>query len=251
MGARWYDSLLGRWTQPDTLIPDQYNPADWDRFQFVRSNPLKYSDPSGHKPCFLECEGEIINRREAEYGGSWHGEWDPAKQAENAAKAEAALDGFLLVGSVFIEPLDWLVTAEECINGECSPWVLLGFLPIITGSISGKLDQLLPYQVGFADELYSLSKQGDNIDIHHAPQAHPASQVISDYNKIKGPAIALPSSEHMKLNAMNIKGQYSGIPRDLLAKTVIDLKNFTNTPNSSLQQLIALVKATYPGVFTK
>jgi hypothetical protein len=91
MGARWYDSALGRWTQPDTLIPDQYNPDDWDRFQFVRSNPLKYSDPSGHKPCFLWCENEEIDPEEAEFetvedrqdflfslifkGSGFNGEW--------------------------------------------------------------------------------------------------------------------------------------------------------------------------------
>jgi RHS repeat-associated protein len=67
--SRFYDPALGRWTQPDTIIPDQYNPADWDRFQYVRSNPLIYTDPSGNKPCFLNCEGEVINRREADLVG--------------------------------------------------------------------------------------------------------------------------------------------------------------------------------------
>jgi hypothetical protein len=65
MGARWYDSSLGRWTQPDTLVPDQYNPADWDRFQYVRSNPLKYYDPSGHMVTDgCEYEGCSVSWRE-------------------------------------------------------------------------------------------------------------------------------------------------------------------------------------------
>jgi len=29
--ARWYDPYLNRWIQPDDIIPDQYNPLDWDR----------------------------------------------------------------------------------------------------------------------------------------------------------------------------------------------------------------------------
>jgi len=41
-------SSLNRWASPDTVIPDYYNPLDFDRYQYVRSNPLKYVDPSGH-----------------------------------------------------------------------------------------------------------------------------------------------------------------------------------------------------------
>jgi RHS repeat-associated protein len=34
-GARWYDAYLNRWIQPDSIIPDPYNPQDWDRFAGV------------------------------------------------------------------------------------------------------------------------------------------------------------------------------------------------------------------------
>jgi len=37
-------------TSPDTLIPDPYNPLDWNRYQYSRANPLKYTDPTGHWP---------------------------------------------------------------------------------------------------------------------------------------------------------------------------------------------------------
>jgi hypothetical protein len=49
-GARWYDSALARFLSPDSLIPDPANSLDWDRYQYARSNPLKFSDPSGHSP---------------------------------------------------------------------------------------------------------------------------------------------------------------------------------------------------------
>ena len=35
-------------TSPDTLVPDQYNPLDWNRYAYARYNPVKYSDPTGH-----------------------------------------------------------------------------------------------------------------------------------------------------------------------------------------------------------
>jgi hypothetical protein len=32
----------------NTLIPDPYHPADWDRFSYTANNPVNYIDPSGH-----------------------------------------------------------------------------------------------------------------------------------------------------------------------------------------------------------
>jgi RHS repeat-associated protein len=46
--ARWYDPALGRFVQPDSIVPDFGNPLDWDRCSYARNNPIRYMDPSGH-----------------------------------------------------------------------------------------------------------------------------------------------------------------------------------------------------------
>ena len=46
--ARYYDSALGTFLSPDTLVPDAGRVVDYNRFLYVRGNPLKYNDPSGH-----------------------------------------------------------------------------------------------------------------------------------------------------------------------------------------------------------
>ncbi len=49
-GARYYDSGLGTFISPDSLIPDPGNPQDLNRYSYTRNNPLRYTDPTGHCP---------------------------------------------------------------------------------------------------------------------------------------------------------------------------------------------------------
>ncbi len=46
--ARYYDPLLGRFIQADTIVPNPAEPQDLNRYSYVRNNPLRYIDPSGH-----------------------------------------------------------------------------------------------------------------------------------------------------------------------------------------------------------
>jgi RHS repeat-associated protein len=50
-GARYYDTTLGRFTQPDTLVPSPLNPQAFNRYAYVYNNPVRFTDPSGHIPC--------------------------------------------------------------------------------------------------------------------------------------------------------------------------------------------------------
>lgn len=47
-GSRYYDPAIGRFVQPDTVIPDRFDPQAYDRYAYARDNPLKYVDPNGH-----------------------------------------------------------------------------------------------------------------------------------------------------------------------------------------------------------
>jgi RHS repeat-associated protein len=54
--ARFYDPLTANFLSPDTIVPQPGNPADWNRYAYVRGNPVRYSDPSGHCPPSV-CNG--------------------------------------------------------------------------------------------------------------------------------------------------------------------------------------------------
>jgi RHS repeat-associated protein len=46
--ARWYDAVLGRFAQADTVVPEPGNPQALNRYSYVNNNPLRYVDPTGH-----------------------------------------------------------------------------------------------------------------------------------------------------------------------------------------------------------
>ena len=47
-GARWYDSVTGRFIQADTDVPESRDSQVLDRYINAGNNPIKYTDKSGH-----------------------------------------------------------------------------------------------------------------------------------------------------------------------------------------------------------
>lgn len=60
-------SYLNHWTQPDTIVPDPYNPQDWDRYSYTRNNPVNYIDPSGNTTECGLADGDYCNLINIEY----------------------------------------------------------------------------------------------------------------------------------------------------------------------------------------
>ena len=46
--SRWFDPLVGRFMQADTIVPEPGNPQALNRYSYVLGNPLRYTDPTGH-----------------------------------------------------------------------------------------------------------------------------------------------------------------------------------------------------------
>jgi RHS repeat-associated protein len=46
--ARFYAAYLNQFIQRDTIVPDPRIPADWNKYAYVRNNPINLTDPSGH-----------------------------------------------------------------------------------------------------------------------------------------------------------------------------------------------------------
>lgn len=59
--ARWYDSAIGRFTQPDTLIPTPMYSQAWDRYAYVNNSPIMYNDPTGHEVKCNICNKKLLD----------------------------------------------------------------------------------------------------------------------------------------------------------------------------------------------
>jgi RHS repeat-associated protein len=111
------------------------------------------------------------------------------------------------------------------------------------GDRCGKGKAVAPYEVGTFDDLKKRSQPGDGLDVHHVPQGHPAEQTIPGYDYRTGMAIAIPFREHNRIP--NLKGDYLGTPGDLVELDIGNLRDYTKTPDSALEELRNRIRSTY------
>jgi RHS repeat-associated protein len=76
--ARYYDPALGRFVQADTVVPSMESPQDLNRYSYVRGNPLKYTDPTGHITEQEAPEANGIVAEMAAYGIDIFVDWKSA-----------------------------------------------------------------------------------------------------------------------------------------------------------------------------
>jgi RHS repeat-associated protein len=51
MNARYYVGSIGRFASADTIVPNPANPQSFNRYSYARNNPLRFTDPTGHREC--------------------------------------------------------------------------------------------------------------------------------------------------------------------------------------------------------
>ncbi|MBK7894750.1 MAG: hypothetical protein IPJ90_07675 [Anaerolineaceae bacterium] len=46
---------------PDTIVPNPTNPQSFNRYSYVRNNPVNLKDPTGHRECGKDCDNPLPN----------------------------------------------------------------------------------------------------------------------------------------------------------------------------------------------
>jgi len=152
--ARFYDPALGRFTQADSIVPDPFNPLDWDRYAYVRSSPLKYTDPDGHVP-WLVLIGVMVFMATLP-GDTGPYEVDPTTVAVGEAGLRMA------------DPVHWVYTGVACYSGNCSGMdIIFGILPFVNGGIDNAADALRAFNstdaLAHADDVVEMAGQFHHI----------------------------------------------------------------------------------------
>jgi len=52
--SRYYDPVLGRFIQPDPIVPVLFGPQSLNPYSYVLNNPLRYTDPSGFQTVTID-----------------------------------------------------------------------------------------------------------------------------------------------------------------------------------------------------
>ncbi|WP_376788424.1 RHS repeat-associated core domain-containing protein [Thermoflexus sp.] len=104
--ARFYDPALGRFLQPDPIVPEPGNPQALNRYAYVYNNPLQYTDPTGHCPLCVAVG--ILVLKIIDYGWTAYDTWQAIRTwRKTSASTEDRLVAGLtiaLAGLEVIEP---------------------------------------------------------------------------------------------------------------------------------------------------
>lgn len=141
-GARYYDPQLRRFITPDTIVQSPYDPQSLNRYAYVRNNPVKYVDPSGHTT--VGIFDPFGNWSYDANTGSYTHNWTVPSQFEKTFAS--ILTGFSPLGDV--QDFVGAVFGKDFITGEKLSPLERGisggalFLPWISGSLFTKADDM-------------------------------------------------------------------------------------------------------------
>ncbi|HEY0172370.1 MAG TPA: RHS repeat-associated core domain-containing protein [Pyrinomonadaceae bacterium] len=89
--ARYYSSAMGRFTSPDAFWKDSQigDPQSWNKYAYVRNNPLSHVDPTGEKGeavMTTSRDGKVVNVRVKISIAIWTADKKVSSKLETAAK---------------------------------------------------------------------------------------------------------------------------------------------------------------------
>jgi len=211
MNARYFDPVIGRFLSADSIVPNPANPQDLNRYSYVRNNPLRYIDSTGHaaiSPEGITSVGTLMNRAEQGYFDNVTLDGvDALVVADNIIvdyiatlpSYDPATDTSLRDDQrVRALPLSWQAKINR---GES---VALGDAFVTGVGAAGVVfldgDDSGASKPGGGFQAYDLvpyrTKVGGGFEKHHGVLNEWAEANIASYSKGSAPAMVLPAQQH-------------------------------------------------------
>ena len=214
-GARWYDPLLGRFLQPDTIVPSAQGTQAFDRYAYVNNNPLRYTDPSGH--CIFGVDivvcitvgamavgaigGYVSQVAENRSQGMDWGEALTTNISGEKIVGGAVLAGGVAVGAMTIGTIGTSLVAAfsttatyACADGDCTNEVASA------GSLAnqgyGSLTHAAENGINPYRELHKVTA-GTGLQVHHLVETRFANVLKLTNEQLRNiPSVILTPAEH-------------------------------------------------------
>jgi RHS repeat-associated protein len=229
-GARYYNSLHGRFTTPDHFGNDSHivQPQSWNLYQYVRNNPLRFVDATGEKLTIL------LNG--SRYEVTMKGNSFLVTRLEGSADNDARVNDLVsTVGGRFNNALAGLVGSQQdnlyrlgdSINADGKTYLVEG-MGNVTSDVGLLPDDRSASLVAFAsqvlvgDRLLELAAQGKSL-----PNDDPQDAKLDsgEYG-----ATSYTTRERMEYEMRNRALQAFGTPLRSLNFGKYDLPRFTAEP---------------------
>ena len=194
-GYRYYVPSHGRWLSRDPIKEN----GGVNLQQFVYNSPLNYVDPNG-------LTGWELNNPNTPYMNPGYS--SPTMQVVEVAGT---------IASIFIEPLDWVMTGKEIYDDPANPWSYAGLVPFVpsaAGKAGKKLISSCPTTAAkTVDELSqagkAVDKGGQLTKAGRSAQKH-GSRPDSAFPPVKGnPAEINQQGQHILDDILTSPGQSS------------------------------------------
>ena len=122
--TRYYDPQIGRFTQPDSIIPNPSNPQDFNRYSYVLNNPILYSDPSGLCPTNSDQAAACYAAAWVAAGNQVYGAFyqQPGHTVRALWNWQTRQTMYSLDGGSFMPPADFTSETERFIIANAFLW---------------------------------------------------------------------------------------------------------------------------------
>jgi RHS repeat-associated protein len=163
--ARWYDPQLAHFTQADMVVPNAGDAASYDRYTYVRNNPIKYNDPTGHQVCNT-CSGNY----------DMGGETTTVTSSETTSTGSTNTSTYIVCGYITI-PCSAGSTSNETLQTYITKALKKGKVTVNTAS----MQDVSRYKTAIGSEIAQMVLTNpDTVIIGHSAGADAVILAIQD-----------------------------------------------------------------------